>query len=172
VPRLPRSLTSADQRHVAERQLRCAPELAERDALDQREDVALEGREVDELAVLFVPLLGLARRLADSCQRRSSTKAATASLNRKGPFPGPCRARSDGSPGRYPGEVAVRLGRVERAEVGELVEGGAEESRERESAAGRVVQYVTDEGVGCEGFGEQASGVNQAIGSPSPAARW
>lgn len=29
---------------------------AERDALDEREDVALEGGEVDEFAVCFVPL--------------------------------------------------------------------------------------------------------------------
>jgi hypothetical protein len=48
-------LTPPDQRDVAEGEAGRLLQPAERDVLDEREDVALEGGEVDELAVLFVP---------------------------------------------------------------------------------------------------------------------
>lgn len=49
MPRVRRPLTPPDQRDIAEREP-CRPlEPAERDALDQGEDVALERGEVDEL---------------------------------------------------------------------------------------------------------------------------
>jgi hypothetical protein len=56
VSRVRRPFTPPDQRYVAEREAGRLLEPAQRDLLDQREDVALEGGEVDELAVLFVPL--------------------------------------------------------------------------------------------------------------------
>jgi hypothetical protein len=59
-----RPLTAPNQRDIAEREPSRLLEPAERNVLDEREDVALEGGEVDELAVLFVPLayLALGRR--------------------------------------------------------------------------------------------------------------
>lgn len=59
VPRMRRPLTASDQRDVTKREPSRLLQPAERDLLDQREDVALEDGEVDELAVLFVPLAGL-----------------------------------------------------------------------------------------------------------------
>jgi hypothetical protein len=60
VPRVWRPLAPPGERDVAQRETCRLPQPAERDLLDQREDVALEGGEVDELAVLFVPLPCLA----------------------------------------------------------------------------------------------------------------
>jgi hypothetical protein len=60
MPRVRRPLTPPDQGHIAQGESRRSLQPAERDVLDQREDVALERREVDELAVLLVPLSGLA----------------------------------------------------------------------------------------------------------------
>ena len=48
-------LATSDERDVAEREPGRPLEAAERDVLDEREDVALEGGEVDELAVRFLP---------------------------------------------------------------------------------------------------------------------
>jgi hypothetical protein len=48
-------LTPPDQRYVTERETGRSLQLAERHVLDEREDVALEGGEVDEPAVLLVP---------------------------------------------------------------------------------------------------------------------
>ena len=49
-------LAASDERHVAERKAGRQLQPAERDLLDEREDVALEGGEVNELAMLLVPL--------------------------------------------------------------------------------------------------------------------
>jgi hypothetical protein len=56
-------LTTPDQRHVPERETGRTLESVERNRTDEREDVALEGGQVDELPVLIVPLprLTLAR---------------------------------------------------------------------------------------------------------------
>ena len=48
VPRMRRPCTPPDQRDTAKREA-CRPlELAEREVLEQRQDVALEGAEIDE----------------------------------------------------------------------------------------------------------------------------
>lgn len=55
VARVRRALTAPDQRDVAEGEAGRLLQPTERDVLDERKDVALEGGEVDELAVLLVP---------------------------------------------------------------------------------------------------------------------
>jgi hypothetical protein len=52
MPRMRRPLAAPDQRHVAQRQPRCALEPAERHVLDEGQDLAPEGGEVGELAAL------------------------------------------------------------------------------------------------------------------------
>jgi hypothetical protein len=54
--RVRRPLPATDQRDIAERQTGRTLEPAERDALNEGQDLALEGGEVDELAVPLVPL--------------------------------------------------------------------------------------------------------------------
>jgi hypothetical protein len=49
------SFTAPDLQHVPEGQPSRLGELAERHVLDHRQDLALEGGEVDELAVLLLP---------------------------------------------------------------------------------------------------------------------
>jgi hypothetical protein len=67
---------ATDLGHVAERKTGPSLQPAERDLLNQREDVALKSREIDELAVLFVPLACLAlagdvRASASNCCGRA-----------------------------------------------------------------------------------------------------
>jgi len=52
-------LAPPNQRHVPEREPSRSLQSAERDALNEREDVALERGEVDEPAVPFVPVSSL-----------------------------------------------------------------------------------------------------------------
>src|SRR5262249_13949620 len=74
MPRVRRPFTPPDQRHVTERETRCPLQLAQRDLLDERENVALEGGEVDELAVRLVPLprLAFASHVRRGATRRRS----------------------------------------------------------------------------------------------------
>src|SRR6478672_10150658 len=79
------TLTPPNQRHLAEREPGRPLQPAERDVLDQREDVALEGGEVDELAVLFVPraclaLAGDVRVGASNCCGRAMGRIGAAGL--------------------------------------------------------------------------------------------
>jgi hypothetical protein len=55
VPWVRPPLTPPNQRHKPKRKTRRPLQPAERDVLDEREDVALEGGEVHELAVRIVP---------------------------------------------------------------------------------------------------------------------
>ena len=78
-------LAAPDQRDIPKREARRPLQPAERDALDEREDVSLEGREVDELAVLFVPLACLAlasdvRAGASNCCGRSVGRVGVVSM--------------------------------------------------------------------------------------------
>ena len=74
MPRVRRALTPADQRHVAKREAGRFLQPAERDPLDQREDVALEGGEVDELAVLSPPPVVAGRRTGANTGARGGSR--------------------------------------------------------------------------------------------------
>ena len=82
MPGVRRPVAPPNQRHVAEREPRHLLQSAERDVLDKREDVALEAGEVDELAVLLVPIsrLALARdvRLSPAARRGRSVRGIVA----------------------------------------------------------------------------------------------
>jgi hypothetical protein len=52
MPRMRTLLAAANLRHVADRQARSSGEDAERDVLDLRKNLAVERREIDELAVV------------------------------------------------------------------------------------------------------------------------
>jgi len=78
MPGVRRPVAPPNQRHVAEREPRHLLQSAEQDVLDKREDVALEAGEVDELAVLLVPILRLALardvRLSPAARRGRSVR--------------------------------------------------------------------------------------------------
>ena len=68
-------LAAPDQRDIPKREARRPLQPAERDALDEREDVSLEGAEVDALAVLFVPLAASRLRVTFAPARRTAAVA-------------------------------------------------------------------------------------------------
>jgi hypothetical protein len=80
-----RPLTAADQRYISEGKTGRLLQPAQRDLLNERENVAFECGEVDELAVLFVPLACLAlasdvRAGASNCCGRSVGRVGVVSM--------------------------------------------------------------------------------------------
>ena len=77
-------LAAPDQRDVAQREPGRTCQPAERDVLDPREDLPLEGGEVGELAVLLVPFAGfvfaLNVRLGSACGRSFAVRRVVAVL--------------------------------------------------------------------------------------------
>ena len=80
MPRMRNPLTPQDQRDIAKREPRRSLQPAERNALDQRQDGALEAGEVDELAVLRTGARTGARGLGPRAETRVCARFAGASL--------------------------------------------------------------------------------------------
>jgi hypothetical protein len=118
--RVRRPLPATDQRDIAEQQTGLALEPAERNALDEREDLALEGGEVGELAALRraecfyagSPLTGGGSpapgpRLGRACSPRGSRGLSRPTPRLQQPAPAPVPGRRAGQQMR-PRGVRIR----------------------------------------------------------------
>jgi len=156
MPGVRRPVAPPNQRHVAEREPRHLLQSAERDVLDKREDVALEAGEVDELAVLLVPISRPLRSLRAWDRRRSPSFARSR------------RARSRGMLGVQTCSRSRQTARGRRRAVPRTPPGGPLNSSTREVGLSFRPGLAATDSSGCTSREVVFSDVDAAVAARNP----